>query len=70
MRRSAAFVVAFKGPIVAIFDIEDKGAKVKPKLQENLVDYLAARLAQEGYRVIPRQQIKDRCFVQRCNAAG
>ena len=55
-----------KKPIVAVFTIEDKGAKLKKKLRERLSDYLAMTLAATGkYRVVPRDQLKKRLVAQK-----
>jgi hypothetical protein len=48
------------GPIVALFDPQDKGSDLSPQTLENLADFLAARLAQGGYQVVPRDQIRER----------
>ena len=67
-----------KKPIVAVFDIEDKGARLPKQLRIRLSDYLAMKLAATGkYQVVPRDQIKKRlvkqkrksyraCFKQTC----
>jgi len=53
-------------PIVAVFTIEDKGARLKKKLRERLSDYLAMTLAATGrYRVVPRDQLKKRLVAQK-----
>jgi len=49
-----------QGPIVAMFDLQDKSAKLAEELRSNLIDLLAARLAQAGYQVVPRDQIRER----------
>jgi hypothetical protein len=49
-----------QGPIVAMFDLQDKGGKLAEPLRSNLIDLLAARLAQAGYQVVPRDQIRER----------
>jgi len=51
---------AGSGPIVALFDMEDRGSKLDPDVLANLVDYLAARLTEGGYQVVPTDQIRDR----------
>lgn len=53
------------GSVVAVFDVEIKGFKLKPGVQERLGDYLANRLAASGaYQVIPRTSIKIRLRAQ------
>ena len=54
------FAAAGDGPIVALFDLQDKGSGIKAQTLSNLADFLAARLAQGGYQVVPRDQIKER----------
>ena len=53
-------------PVVAVFTIEDKGARLKRKLLDRLSDYLAMTLAATGrYRVVPRDQLKKRLVQQK-----
>lgn len=47
-------------PIVAVFDMEDRGAGLDQEVLANLTDYLASLLAEGGYQVIPRDQIRER----------
>ena len=65
------------GPIVALFDMEDKGSGLKGDGLNNLIDYLAARLTEGGYQVVPQEQVRERikaaqadthkaCFEQSC----
>ena len=54
------FSAAADGPIVALFDLQDKGSDLPARTLENLADFLAARLAQGGYQVVPRDQIRQR----------
>lgn len=69
--------VADGGPIVALFDMEDKGSGLEKQVIGNLVDYLAARLTEGGYQIVPPEQIRLRirsekkesyksCFDQGC----
>ena len=51
-----------QGPIIAVFDIQDKGSGIDEQTKDNLVDLLSARLAKAGYRVIPRDQVRKRLF--------
>ncbi len=80
----ALFLVVFSwraqagsGPIVALFDMEDRGSKLDQEVLINLIEYLGARLAEGGYQVVPRDQIRERllssktesfkaCFDQSC----
>ncbi|RME22162.1 MAG: hypothetical protein D6806_13390 [Deltaproteobacteria bacterium] len=52
-------------PIVAVFDMEDRGSGLKPEVLENLTEYLSVLLAERGYKVIPRDQIKQRLVEQK-----
>jgi len=47
-------------PIVAVFDMEDRGSGLDKEVLANLTDYLASLLAEGGYQVIPRDQIRER----------
>ncbi|RLB55292.1 MAG: hypothetical protein DRI34_10785 [Deltaproteobacteria bacterium] len=51
---------AAEGPIVAVFDMEDQGSGLEHTVLVRLTDYLATRLTEGGYRVIPRSQVKER----------
>jgi hypothetical protein len=73
----AATASAEERPIVAVFDMEDRGAGLSKDTLNNLTDYLAAMLTEGGYQVIPRTQIRERlkqqqtesykkCFDQSC----
>lgn len=47
-------------PIVAVFDMEDRGSGLDKQVLVNLTDYLASLLAEGGYQVVPRDQIRER----------
>ena len=64
-------------PILAVFEIESRGSGLKRQSLLNLTDYMAAKLAECGFQVIPREQIRQRlvaekrvsykkCFDRRC----
>lgn len=53
------------GPIVAVFEMEDKGSGLTPKVLGNLSDYLGVLLTKGGYRVVPRTEIRDRLKAQK-----
>jgi hypothetical protein len=64
-------------PIVALFDLQDAAGELGAQSVEQLTEYLAARLAAGGFRVIPRDQLRARlvqektksyraCFDQSC----
>lgn len=48
-------------PVVAVFDIQDAARRFKRSNLDQLTDYLAAQLtAEAGFRVVPRQQLRER----------
>jgi len=49
-----------EGPIVAVFDIEERGARLAKDKVQDLTDFLAARLAEGGYQVILLSEIMNR----------
>ena len=64
-------------PIVAVFDMEDRTATFDREVLDNLTEYLSVKLAEGGYQVIPRDQVRERlvrekvgtyreCFEQSC----
>ena len=55
-----ASIAGQQGPIIAVFDIQDKGSGIDKQTRDNFVDVLSARLAKAGYRVIPRDQVRKR----------
>jgi F0F1-type ATP synthase membrane subunit c/vacuolar-type H+-ATPase subunit K len=69
---------AGKAVIIAVFDIEDRGAKLAKDTLLRLSDYLAVQIAATGaYQVIPRDKLKERlvrqkrasyrqCYAQSC----
>jgi TolB-like protein len=52
-------------PIVAVFDMEDSSATLQPEVLENLTEYLAVKLAEGGFQVIPRDQVKQRLVAEK-----
>ena len=71
--------VEAKKPIVAVFDIEARGFRVRARTLRNLRDYLSARLAASGrFQVVPHGQLhkrmaaykvktkKSKCFDEQC----
>ena len=54
-----------QGPIVAVFEMEDKGSGLTPAVLGNLTDYLGVLLTKGGYRVMPRTEIRDRLKAQK-----
>ena len=64
-------------PILALFDMEDRGSGMGPQVLSNLTELLAIYLAEGGYQVIPRDQVRARlreqqkesqkpCYEQSC----
>jgi len=48
-------------PIVAVFDIQDDSKRYKPAQLQQLSEYLAGKLAEQGaFRVVPRDQLRTR----------
>ena len=55
-----------KKTIVAVFDIEDRGAKLRRTARQNLSVYLTDKVAATGvYQVVPRDQLKKRLVAQK-----
>jgi len=52
-------------PIVAVFDIEDRGTGLSAETLSNLTDYLVVLLTAGGYEVVPRRQLKERINQQK-----
>ena len=69
---------ASERPIVAVFDVEDRGAGLADETRVRFGDYIATQLAATGrYQVVPRDQLKQRlrdqkkdsykaCYEQSC----
>jgi hypothetical protein len=49
-----------QGPIVAVFDIEDSSKRFPKETLDQLTEYLAAQMSDVGYRVVPRDQVRER----------
>jgi formylglycine-generating enzyme len=53
-------------PIVAVFNLEAKGLRLKPRLLLTLSDYLADSLAATGaFQVVPRDRLRQRLAAQK-----
>ena len=52
-------------PIVAVFEMQDRGSGLDPEVLKNLTTYIAARLVEGGYQVIPQDQIRKRLMEQK-----
>jgi hypothetical protein len=52
-------------PIVAVFDVQNEGSGLGARDLGKLVDYLAAQLAEGGYNVVPRDQLRRRLTQQK-----
>jgi len=61
----ASLASAAEKPIVAVFDMEDRGSGLDKQVLVNLTDYLASLLAEGGYQVVPRDQIRERLKEQK-----
>jgi TPR repeat protein len=60
------FASAAERPVVAVFDIENKGVKLPTETLALLSDYLATEIAGSGvYETVPRDEIKQRLQVQK-----
>jgi hypothetical protein len=46
-------------PIVAVLDVEDSTGRASSRAIEQLTDYLATRLAESGYQVVPRDRVRS-----------
>lgn len=68
---------AERAPIVAVLDIEDRGSGLSADVLDRLSDYLAVLMAEAGYAVVPREQVRNRlvqmkkesyktCYDQQC----
>jgi len=66
-----------RGPIVALFGMEDRGEVLEQAVRDNLIEYLAARLTEGGFQVVPLDQVRERirslrlesvkaCYDQNC----
>lgn len=53
-------LVASEMPIIAIFDIEDQGSGLSEESLSRLTNYLSVLLAEGGFQVVPRDQIRQR----------
>jgi hypothetical protein len=56
---------AAKRPVLAVFDIQAKGASHSAAVLTQLTDYLAVLMAERGYQVVPRKAIKKRLAAAR-----
>ena len=52
-------------PVVAVFDIEDRGSGLEHGVLSNLRDFLCAGLTEAGYQIIPRAHILERLHAQK-----
>jgi hypothetical protein len=75
--RSGGAASISKRAIVAVFDVEDQARALAPAALAGLTEYLATKVTQAGYQVVPRDQLRSRlasekresykhCFEQRC----
>jgi PEGA domain-containing protein len=55
-------------PIVAVFEMQDRGSGLDIEVLKKLTSYLAARLVEGGYQVIPQDQIRQRLLEQKTDS--
>jgi hypothetical protein len=48
-----------------VFEMQDRGSGLEPEVLNKLTSYLAARLVEGGYQVIPQAQIRERLLDQK-----
>lgn len=77
-REPAARPAPARRPLLAVFNIEDRGSGISAEILERLSDYLGMRIAATAqYQVVPRDQLKERlkqqklesykrCYTQSC----
>jgi hypothetical protein len=76
-RRASAAAPPARRAIVAVFDVDDQAQVLKTAALAQLTEYLATKVTQAGYRIVPRDQLRTRlaaekrqgyrsCFEQRC----
>jgi TPR repeat protein len=64
-------------PIVAVFEVQDKGSRLSASQVDRLTDYLVTLVTGGGYQVVPRAQLRERlqdqkrgsykaCYDERC----
>jgi len=53
-------VLAQDRPIVAVFDLEVKGARLNKGRIDRLTDYLGSLMARRGFQIVPRSQLRER----------
>jgi hypothetical protein len=55
-------------PVVAVFDVEPQGVELDPVVLDRLNNYLCSLLAERGYQVVPRSQLKARLAEQKVDS--
>ncbi len=60
-----ASAAAAEKPIVAVFDMEQKGVSLPAGTLDRLTDYLGSLLTKHGYQVVPRAQLKQRLLEEK-----
>jgi len=74
---AAAPAAPARRAIVAVFDVEDQAQVLRATALAQLTEYLATKVTQAGFQVVPRDQLRTRlsaekrqsyrsCFEQRC----
>jgi TPR repeat protein len=54
--------------VVAVFDVESLGAGLSPRALDTLSDYVGSLMAERGYQVVPRSQIRKRLLGEKKNS--
>jgi hypothetical protein len=60
-----ALARAEPGPIVAVFDLDDRSQALDDRTRADLADYLAVLLTEGGWQVVPRDQLRARILEQK-----
>ncbi|MBW1807039.1 MAG: hypothetical protein JRJ87_02510, partial [Deltaproteobacteria bacterium] len=56
-------------PILAVFEIENRGSPLSAQELLSLSDYLASKLGEGGnFRIIPRDEIRKRLLIQKAES--
>jgi len=54
--------------VIAVFDVDGTGSGFEPATISNLTTYLAARIAETGYKVVPRDQLRKELADQKAGS--
>jgi hypothetical protein len=64
----APAVVAGPAGVIAVFDLEDPSSKLSLGVADQLTAYLASKLAERGFRVVPRDQLRARLLEEKAES--